>query len=644
MFLVAAVVLPFLALLAFQARNESRGEQERIEHETIAHARLVAARVDDHVSNVESLLLVLSHTLSIDPADSAKNEALLVEVKSKLPPFFNNLKINAVDGSPLGSSSGMKMSVTDRKYAQDAIASKRLGFGEPVTSRSTGEWTVGIGRAVLDAAGNVTAVVSVSTRLNRLNDLLDPTGTLADGATITLLDENGLVLSHTPDPNAWIGKAFDADGASFFEGTDLEGVGRRSDENGVRIVAFAACAKAPWRVVVGTSSATFLDRNHFWRSGGLAAIAACAAFALAALLANGISRPVREGEARFRSLHRNITDAIHWIEVGADGAFVMRDPNPAFETLTGRGAAEIVGRSPQEVLPPPLAQALVSYGRKCVEQGSVEQFEERYAFPAGTRQIVVQLVPAEGPDGRFNRIAAFMKDVTETRKNETALLHSQKLESLGVLAGGVAHDFNNLLTAMQGNVSLARLGLPADSPAGAPLTALEKIIHRSAALARQMLAYAGKGRSEVRPTDINLLVEEMAGLLTVSISRKVDVRLELAPGLRPVLADAIQLQQLVMNLITNASEAIGDAPGVIRLATRAEGGVLVLEVSDTGAGMERAIQGRIFDPFFTTKTGGSGLGLSAVQGILSAHAAHIDVESEVGKGTTFRIRFPVSPT
>ncbi|MDP1831731.1 MAG: response regulator [Geothrix sp.] len=243
---------------------------------------------------------------------------------------------------------------------------------------------------------------------------------------------------------------------------------------------------------------------------------------------------------------------------------------------------------------------------------------------------------------------------------ERQMQHAQKLESLGVLAGGIAHDFNNLLTAMLGHMNVAQMKLAPESPALPHLDSLERIIHRAADLTRQMLAYSGKGRFVVRSYDLNHVVQEVTHLLEVSISKKIALRFDLAPALPLVEADAAQIQQVIMNLVTNAADAIGDRDGTIRLTTGSlhldrsyldqvfqgqelpPGTYVSLEVSDTGCGMASEVMGRIFEPFFTTKVAGRGLGLSATMGILKGHRAGMRIYSEPGRGTTFKLLFPTS--
>jgi nitrogen-specific signal transduction histidine kinase len=245
--------------------------------------------------------------------------------------------------------------------------------------------------------------------------------------------------------------------------------------------------------------------------------------------------------------------------------------------------------------------------------------------------------------------------VTEERNSQEALRQTQKLESLGVLAGGIAHDFNNLLTAVMGNLNLAQLKLDPGSPAEPYLQSLETTVLRAADLTRQMLAYSGKGRFVVKPLDLSLLVKEITHLLSVSISKKIILRYNLAAELPSVEADATQIQQVIMNLVTNASEAIGDREGTITITTGTRdldapdldrllvgqnlspGRFVTLEVADTGCGMKPEVLARIFDPFFTTKTSGRGLGLSAMLGILQGHGGGIRIYSEQDKGTVFQV-------
>lgn len=252
-------------------------------------------------------------------------------------------------------------------------------------------------------------------------------------------------------------------------------------------------------------------------------------------------------------------------------------------------------------------------------------------------------------------------DVTARHRFQEQLCQTQRLESLGILAGGIAHDFNNLLVAIMGNAGLARDALPPSAPAVPMLQNVLAACERAALLTRQILAYAGKDRSNATPTDLSALVQELGSLLHASIPRLVTLRLKLEPDLPHVLADETQLQQVIMNLVINAAEAIPERrTGIVTVATRRRqvlpddlrnavvplvniaNEYIELSVHDTGCGMDQATQARIFDPFYTTKFTGRGLGLSAVLGIVSAHAGTITLKSIPGEGSCFAVFLPAA--
>ncbi len=269
-------------------------------------------------------------------------------------------------------------------------------------------------------------------------------------------------------------------------------------------------------------------------------------------------------------------------------------------------------------------------------------------------------VPLYDEHGTFQGTLGIGEDITDRRKSEQALLQAQKLESLGVLAGGIAHDFNNLLVTIMGNASLAMLKLPPGMPAVEELQQIEIAGQRAADLCRQMLSYAGKGRIEKQPVSVNQMVQEMTQLLRVSLPKGVAILFRLMPDPPLTEADPTQIRQVIMNLVINAGEAIGENPGTIVIATgvthvdrddlaeaqsgddTAEGEYVFLEVSDSGVGMDAETRARIFDPFFTTKFTGRGLGLASVLGIVRGHRGGLKVYSEVGKGTAFKVLLPIA--
>jgi signal transduction histidine kinase/CheY-like chemotaxis protein len=247
--------------------------------------------------------------------------------------------------------------------------------------------------------------------------------------------------------------------------------------------------------------------------------------------------------------------------------------------------------------------------------------------------------------------------------SEAESRHVQKLESIGILAGGIAHDFNNLLHVVLGNADIALNQLPSGAAARGPLEEVIRATLRAADLTRQLLAYSGKGAFVIRHLDLSREVRDMATLLRTAISKQALLAWELTTDLPAVSADPTQVRQIVMNLITNASDALGDEPGTITLRTGvthaeeltgdgysqprrgeagdpATGAYVYLEISDTGTGMTVDTLNRIFDPFFSTKFTGRGLGLAAVMGIVHSHKGLIRIRTEPGQGTSFRVLFP----
>jgi two-component system cell cycle sensor histidine kinase/response regulator CckA len=237
----------------------------------------------------------------------------------------------------------------------------------------------------------------------------------------------------------------------------------------------------------------------------------------------------------------------------------------------------------------------------------------------------------------------------EQKRLEERLAQTSKTESIATLAGSLAHDFNNLLAAILGNTELALIDIAPQSPIRYSLEQIDKTSRRAAELARQMLTFSRRGvkGSEFSAVNLNELVQEMAELLRISIPKSCIIRYYFTRPLPLIWGDPSQLRQVVMNLLLNAAEAIDERGGTIFVRTGVMEGdgmpsKLTLEVRDTGAGMAPEVRSRIFDPFFTTKRAGRGLGLAAVRGIVEAHKSHIEVESEPGAGSTFRIVFPVS--
>jgi CheY-like chemotaxis protein len=241
---------------------------------------------------------------------------------------------------------------------------------------------------------------------------------------------------------------------------------------------------------------------------------------------------------------------------------------------------------------------------------------------------------------------------------EEKLREMQRLESLGRLAGGIAHDFNNALTVVLGNARLAQAELPPDHPGAAHLARIHSAAEYAAGLTEQILAYAGKAAVDPVPLDVSTVVNDTLELLRASVGSDVSIETHLPAGLPLVEGDLTQMRQVLVNLVINASEALGGKGGLVRIRTGARGlsesdlgecigaaGVapghyVSLEVSDSGPGLPRELHARIFEPFFSTKAEGRGLGLAAVHGIVRAHGGIIRVDSDPGRGASVELLFP----
>ncbi|WP_143144883.1 hybrid sensor histidine kinase/response regulator [Mariprofundus micogutta] len=339
---------------------------------------------------------------------------------------------------------------------------------------------------------------------------------------------------------------------------------------------------------------------------------------------------------------------------------IIQYVNPTFERISGFSSQEAIGKTPNIVKSGEHDQGYYTRMWDALLEGKAWRDDFKNRRKDGSIYQVTQTIFPIKSDDVIVGFAAVQRDVTQTRLVEEKLHHTDRVESLGVLAGGIAHDFNNLLTAILGNSALALKKLDQTSPAISHIESIEAASHSAADLCRQMLAYSGKGKFIVKPVNLTTLVEQMSKLIEVSIAKSVVMKYQLLEPLPMVDADVAQIQQIVLNLMTNASEAIGENSGIITLATGVmhaesrylygsigddhldEGRYVYLEVSDTGCGMDAETQKKIFDPFFTTKFTGRGLGMSAMLGIVKGHKGAMRIYSEKGQGTTIRVLLPES--
>jgi PAS domain S-box-containing protein len=331
--------------------------------------------------------------------------------------------------------------------------------------------------------------------------------------------------------------------------------------------------------------------------------------------------------------------------------------NPAFTKMTGYTAAEAIGKTPRILQGSRTDKAVLSRLRKNLERGEVFVGEAvNYRKSGEEFYLEWQIAPVRNVGGTITNFVAIQHDITARKQLEVQLFQSQKLETVGRLAGGIAHEFNSLLTTIIGQSELLTNDLPPESPLALGATEIRKAAQRAATLTRQLLAYGRKQFLEPEILSLNTVITGMESMLRHLAGRNVEVHLDLAADLKSVKADAGQIEQVIVNIVMNATDAMPNG-GKITLATAnvaldAEdtgrfpelrvGNYTLLTIGDTGPGMSDEVKARVFEPFFTTKNvgEGTGLGLATCYGIIKQSGGHIAVYSESGRGTTFKIYLP----
>ena len=363
---------------------------------------------------------------------------------------------------------------------------------------------------------------------------------------------------------------------------------------------------------------------------------------------------LRESEERFRRVFEE--GPLGLALVGSDYRFLK--VNSALCEMVGYSEAELLQKTFAEITHPDDVRVDLELAERLFKRETpFYRMQKRYQKKTG-EIIWINLTASMilGPDGQPLHAIAMIEDITDIKRAQEEAVLRQKLESLGTLAGGIAHDFNNLLGAVQAQAELGLTDLAAGSSCEEALKAICEVAMRGAEIVRQLMIYAGTESPGVGPVNLSNTVDEMLSLLKVSVTKRAVIEAHFEQDLPAVPASAAQLRQIVMNLVTNASDAIGDTDGVIRVITTRvilkresavissqalpDGEYVQLEVSDTGRGMSPQTRAKAFDPFFTTKSPGRGLGLAVVQGIVRSIGGAIHVASEPGKGTTVQVLLP----
>ncbi len=378
---------------------------------------------------------------------------------------------------------------------------------------------------------------------------------------------------------------------------------------------------------------------------------------------------VRAGEARRAHIYDCVRDVIFYLAVEGEGRYRFESVNRAFLEATGLREADVVGRLVDDVIPlgsRPLVKA--KYAEAIASRDRVA-WEEVSRYPSGQKHGEVSVSPVFDRDGRCTHLVGTVHDITarraaerERREVEAQLHQAQRLQALGTLAGGIAHDFNNILTAIQVNLDVALYRLPEEHAARAPVAGVKEAANRATKLVRQILTFGRGSEPKREPLVLEPVVHEALKLACVVFETGTELRTSVADDVPEILGDATQIHRAVMNVVTNASQALGPTGGVVdvrldryEVPKDAIGGRAVdlrpgvyarITIRDDGPGMDAETLRRVFEPFFTTKapSEGTGLGLSVVHGIVKSHGGAVTVVSEPGKGATFELLFPAAET
>ena len=593
--LVPALLIQYASNL--EVRREAR---TRAQEQALQLVGDLADQQEQITTSARQMLTTLSFLPEVQRKEGSSLSRILKALQQEDPRFSDIFALDP-QGRAFASATTVLLNTTalDRKYFWEALESRRFSVGEYSIGRSTGTRTLHFSQPVLNPHGGLAAVLVAAYDLERYSEVFDRTS-LPPGTSLAVLDHRGTVL---------YGISAQGDPKGSLVGRTLP-----TDE-------MAAMAGG--------------NQGTYWagQGGGDTML-----FAYHQVRAPGQTKPylfIRLGRPEIQVL------------AASETAFRRNSALMVIVGILALAAAWIMG---DRMIASPIRR-LVKASRR-IASGNLGL---RPKVGTGSREV------AELAEELGEMNSALAQREEEQSRIQDALGHAQKMESLGVLAGGIAHDFNNLLAVVMGNLNLAQMHLGPGTPVQRPLDQAERAVIKASGLARQLLAYSGHGHFVVRVHDLNRMLEEMANLLQTPLSRKVRLSLHLGRELPSINADVAQIQQMVLNLVTNAAEAIGCGEGTVTLRTAAQslsaadllakcpaqdlapGSYVVLEVSDTGCGMCPDLIQRIFDPFFTTKTAGRGLGLSAIHGILKGHGAGLCIESEPGRGSTFRILFPANP-
>ncbi|QYM79486.1 response regulator [Horticoccus luteus] len=712
------VALPFVGVLGWGLYDQFRTDRATTLSELQLIRQVNERQLRAFAESARFKLRRLAAEDALRTNDPARIDERFREFVALHPEFLNLAYLN-LTGHVIAAANirpAPETSIADIPPIGAALRASDFYIGPAFARQIDGRWSCMIAQPVTNSAGQRIGSLLIPLNLTDLSTsvLTQPRSLLS--SEVAVIDEQGSIVARQPEMTRYVGRKMPEFTRLAAALTDAPSVTLETHgtDGQPRTLSLSRIPGTPWFVYASVATPEILEDAwlNFWRT----LIAIVALLTIGALLiaryARALARPVtalaeaaraqaagrtdarapvagpaeiagtaeafnemvsarqraeaavRASEQRFRIM-ANSAPVLIWT-AAPDGSINFL--NEGWLTFTGRSMEEEIGSGWSDGIHREDHDRALELYQRYFAQHEPFVIEYRLRRHDGEYRLLLDHgKPLLGPDQQFLGYIGVCVDITDLRRaeHERHLLQkniqeTQKLESLGVLAGGIAHDFNNLLTSILGYASLTRLDASLGTQSAQYLAQIERASLRAADLCKQMLAYAGKGRFVVQHVNLNELVEDTTQLLRVSVSKKASLRFALAAEPITIQADPTQMRQLVMNLVINASEAIGDRSGTIVVATglvhadadylaRAHfardlpvGEYCFLEVADDGSGMDRDTAARIFDPFFTTKFAGRGLGLAAVQGIVRGHQGAINVYSEPGRGTTFKVLFPAA--
>lgn len=719
--LVLLAVLPALILVMVSGYRQRKHAIDDTNARCADYVRRLEGRLDALAEGCGLMLRTLANSPEVIAGDPARCGELFACIVRNDPQFMS-LTAAGPDGLLFAAAVPLQrpVSVADRKWYVDAVQSRQLSSGEYVVSRTVGQPMFSFSYPVYTAGNELVSVLHAGVALEHVKTIARQCGLPRD-AFFTVTDWQGVVLASNCPKSPGPGQKEDREVFMLMRTHSDRSVFRLRCRSAWTVAAGGKTRlpdstlpcmylRVEMREDMLLGPVAAATRRHVYMLLIVALMAVGGAWFIGDRVLGGRIRQLasfarqvgghagdesesavpkggelgefakvlydmsrslaatmdglKESEEHFRRLFDAIIDEVFVCEIRDDGEVGrFLEVNDVTCRRLGYTREELLQRSPADIEDPQSGQGVRSVIQR-VMAGETVTYEVSHVARDG-RRIPTEIHAREYRMRAKKAVLFLAHDITdrktaevERQRVEQERQQARKLESLSVLAGGIAHDFNNILTSVLGNASLAIEEFPPDTPGRRYVAEIEQAAVRAAELCRQMLAYAGRARFTAEATFLNDLVESMAGLMRSGVSGRIAIDLALGAERAAVRADGAQIRQLIMNLVVNAAEAIGERDGRITVSTgvrtcspgsfrnailgaaSAAGHYAWLSVKDTGCGMEDSVRARMFDPFFSTKFTGRGLGLATVLGIVRGHGGALEVASEPGRGTTITVYFP----